>query len=172
MAYIHYFIFKSWYSVFYLKHSPCLFPAFSSQAIQFFNYIFITAWVLINISIFILNLVFKSWAVFIISFSFCVCVFLGVSQAFILFNASELFLRVFLKVLDIFDKVYVLILSTVSWGPPRYLLLENISIDWWILREPDPFLTFYVIYGFAVRTGHRDLFHWLCVLCENTKLGW
>lgn len=56
--------------IFYLLHnSTCrAFPEFSNWILLIFfpNYIFISAWILFNISISLLNCVFKSWFVFIV----------------------------------------------------------------------------------------------------------
>lgn len=55
----------------------------------------------------LLELVFKFWVIFLISFSLCVCVFLGITQAFILFKFIGLFLCVFLRVLILCLDIYL-----------------------------------------------------------------
>ena len=50
-----------------------LYLVFSNYLIGTFNFIFISAWIPFNVSIYLLNLVLKIWIAFAISISLCFC---------------------------------------------------------------------------------------------------
>lgn len=85
-----------------------------------------------SVSICLLNSVFKSWIIFVISISL-MFLSLGITQEFILLeflllNFIELYFCVFFILSEFLMKFMIVLLTFVSWGLCRYFSLANISI--------------------------------------------